>query len=176
MGSVRVAPIMLAAQVAKEMHATHVISLVDLHTQVPCFEGAWHLIVRVDDDEDWSSYMAPNMIDVRKIFGFVPKDADVLVHCEGGISRSTAVGIGLWHGVQGLSVKDAFESVARDRPNLDPNTILVQLIDAHLGADGSFTKAVFDCMNTRPRELMLWCAECQVHFRDGDNCPGRHWR
>jgi predicted protein tyrosine phosphatase len=174
--TIRVSNIQRAAELAQGW-ADQVITLLEPRHEVPQFEvpKADHLILHVDDDERWESRYAPDMSHVRRIFSFVRPDARVLVHCEGGISRSTAVGLGLMVS-RGMTIADAMQDLLRQRGTVDPNVIFLQLIDTHLKMGGKFHEEVRAIVKSLPKDLILWCNECQVHFVDGQNCPGKHWR
>ncbi|MGH9920318.1 MAG: dual specificity protein phosphatase family protein [Nitrososphaerales archaeon] len=152
------------------------ITLLEPKHEVPEFEvpKADHLLIPVDDEERWESRYAPDMGHVRKIFAFVRPGARVLVHCEGGISRSTAVGLGLMV-FRGMTVDSAMKELLQQRGTVDPNVIFLQLIDTHLQMGGKFYDEVRAAVKNLPKDLILWCNQCQVYFVDGQNCPGKHW-
>lgn len=62
-------------------------------------------------------------------------DDRLLVHCLAGISRSTAIAIGVC--IQhGMTCREAYDHVAEIRPQLQPNTLFIRLIDEHFQLHG----------------------------------------
>ena len=126
-----------------------------------------HVIGMLDKSEQWrSEYL--KKIPNRSMFwfddvlegepGFPPTAADVsdiiqlirmkelddgaksvLVHCAAGISRSTAVAIGLLI-MRGFSVPTAWEIVRRDRRMMWPNDTILRHFDNILRLDGKLIK------------------------------------
>jgi hypothetical protein len=150
--------------------------LVDPKTDVPDFAVSSQLIISCLDVESAMDPWALPSVDVERIFTFVEKDARVLVFCNGGISRSTAVGIGLLVS-RGITPATATDMVHEMRPNLAPNKLILRYIDAHLRMDGALMQQVQDTLSTYSQDLHLWCADCRVYVPDieGANCPGKHF-
>lgn len=82
--------------------------------------------------------------DIQAILNFTerltPNDK-LLVHCSAGISRSTAVAIGILC-QHGLTPKAAFEYVYRIRKEASPNEHIIALMDHALGFDGELETAL----------------------------------
>lgn len=87
-----------------ELKITHIISIVDKNKSitVPNFSNKTHLVLHFDDVVDSpESPESPNGItveQVQEIISFVtalPKNAKLFVHCNLGVSRSTAVVTGI---------------------------------------------------------------------------------
>lgn len=171
---VRVSSLALAKELANGW-ADKVVSLVDASTELPKFDVP-HLILRMADTEVATDLWAPQQSDIDRAFTFVGKDDRVLVHCEGGISRSVAMGLGFWVS-DGVPVQDALIRVHADRPNMAPNKLILRLIDNHLKMDGKFISDVNAAVAHLPKDLWLWCDDCKIHFKDqdGHTCPDGKW-
>jgi predicted protein tyrosine phosphatase len=170
---VRVSSLARAEELANDW-ATRVISLVDAGTELPKFNVP-HLVLHMADTEVATDLWAPQQGDIDQAFTFAGKCGSVLVHCEGGISRSPAFGIGLLVSA-GLSPSDALIQLHTVRPNIHPNNLILSLCDTHLHMGGALLKEVQQVMSTLPQDLQLWCNDCQTYFKDGNNCPGNHWQ
>lgn len=173
---IRIASIMNALDIANEIHADAVVSIVDPDIKVPDFGNRQHLIVNFADTEVFTDLFAPRMFDIESIFDFVMKrdfPLRTVVHCQGGISRSVGIGLGL-HVARGDSIEEAVKLVHKDRPNMSPNRLVLGLIERHLGIK-NFKRDVLDTVSRLPQDLVLYCHICKTHFTDGDNCIGGHW-
>lgn len=116
--------------------ATKTISLLDPGMAFPKPKPAdVHLIVNFDDvDFNKADKIMPQMAHVEQILdfsgSFTPTDR-VLIHCHAGISRSTAIAIGIL--IQhGFTVDDAFKKVQAVRRILWPNSLIISYIDYKL--------------------------------------------
>jgi predicted protein tyrosine phosphatase len=171
---VRVAPLALAADRAKDW-ATKVISLIqeELIPELPNFSPVKHLVLRMEDVENDISPDRPKQIHIDTAFDFVSTEDNVLVHCEGGISRSVALAIGLL--VQdGKTIEEAVIEVHQWSPNMWPNKLMLDLIGAKIKI-ADFTSKVSKARAVFGTDIWLWCRECQAFFHDGDNCAGKHF-
>ena len=142
----------------------------------------------VDDVDVHTDINAPNDDMVRKIFGFIDnkrKTMDkkptsfpsVLIHCIGGVSRSTAAGIALMVD-RGASIDDAVREMHVMRPNVAPNVLILQLFSPFIFGNNSLDTGVRKSISKLDRRMSLWCSACQKHFFDGDGCGGQgqgHW-
>ena len=171
--NIKVSSIFTATQDAKNF-ATQVVSITNPNGYVPVFD-AEHLVVKFYDTDIHTDMFAPQFSDVKKIFDFVRNDANVLVHCDGGISRSTAIGIGLWLRT-GKTVDEAVNLVFKDRPILSPNMLVVSHIVNLLGLTTNVVNQIKDAVAILPKDLVLWCDACKEHFIDGQNCKGNHFQ
>lgn len=124
---------------------TRVISTVNMSV-----EFSWdldqHLIVRMNDiEQDFGpKWITPSIEHVDAVLGFtngLGETDRLIVHCHQGLSRSTAMAIGICvqHGMDPIS---AYRHVERIRPVLLPNTLIIALIDDRFGLKGKLTELV----------------------------------
>ena len=91
------------------------------------------------NDENWG--WSPKEADIASIIQLIKdKGLDdgaqkVLVHCAAGISRSTAVAIGLLI-MRGSSIPMAWELIQRQRPMMWPNELILKHFDKLLDLKG----------------------------------------
>ena len=122
------------------------------------------LVVYFDDIEfipkEGSSRVAPNKPAIMKVLQFTKSlnETDrLLVHCKAGVSRSTAMLIGILcqHGV---APQTAFDEVKHIRPQLWPNNFIIKFCDELLGLNSALIGIVYRYkadMKKRPlREFM----------------------
>lgn len=159
-----VSSLMMALELSQE--CDKVISLVDPDEVLPDFHLP-HLVVHMHDTEVAADSWSPKLDDIIRVFDFVDKDDRVLVHCYAGISRSTAMGLGLLVSA-GVSVQDALTHVHADRPNMSPNKLILRLIDDHLQMCGKFISDMNVGISTLTQDLWLWCNDCKIHFKDNE--------
>ena len=121
---------------------THVISLIN--KPMPYY-GPQHLHLMFDDvDTHGTQYVTPLVEHVHRVLAFstdLTENDRVLVHCLAGISRSTAVAIGvlIQHGV---AYQDAYKQIAAIRPQLAPNRLIIQYIDEHFTLGGQLIRLI----------------------------------
>ena len=118
---------------------TRIVRLLPFGPSEPVITGDWYLQVDVDDiSVQESGFILPQQAHLLKILDFTKTLTDqdrLLVHCLAGISRSTAISIGIC--IQhGMGFREAYEHVKLIRPVLQPNTIFLRLIDDHFQLDG----------------------------------------
>lgn len=107
--------------------------------------GSHHLHVIFDDiARPLVGYIHPTEEHLAEIFEFSKDFTDedkVLVHCHAGISRSTAIAIGvcIQHGMDYI---EAYNLIASVRPILSPNKLLIRYIDEHFALDGKLIDLV----------------------------------
>lgn len=169
---VRVASLASAQELAQGW-ADRVVSLVDAHTELPDFQVP-HLVVRMNDTDILTDPLSPKRDDIQRVMDFCQPGDRVVVHCEGGISRSTAIGIGLFVR-DGMSVPEAVKAVYQQSPNMGPNMLILLHLEDVLQLDRLLVRQVSKVLDGLPRGMWLWCSQCQEHFIDGQNCSGRHW-
>lgn len=175
--SVQVSSIILAPEVAAEWQPDKAIALLDPNTELPDLPVSQYLNIRCLDTESMMDPWAVRRFQVEAIMDFAKShayDSRILVFCNGGISRSTAAGIGILVS-RGTAPEDATLAVYKQRPMLAPNKLILKLIDDYLHMGGLLLLKVQETLDTLPKGLYLWCASCKSHFVDGDPnhlCPG----
>jgi predicted protein tyrosine phosphatase len=125
--------------------ATKTVSLVDSSGIANPFFGEGHQVFVFDDlhsekEECHRPGMqhAPKMKDIQNVLAFTERFTDedkVLIHCHGGISRSTAVSI-LVLIQHGMVIPEAVDKVLDIRPVAWPNALIIRLGDVALEQDG----------------------------------------
>lgn len=100
-----------------------------------------------------SDPFGPTEADVESVLAFAPTVKEIggtcLVHCQAGISRSTATGVLLvasWLG-PGHEQQSA-ETILRLVPHAMPNPLLIAYGDSALGCRGALQRAVNDTFET----------------------------
>lgn len=136
---------------------THLISIGDAVGSTPLPEVLvssipYQLRLEFDDISVRSSwverwgYIYPSLADVLKILDFsdtTSTDGHLLVHCEQGISRSTAAAIIFVLRRLGLgSEEEAIKKVFEARQIASPNSLMIKLADDYLGYKGALVEAV----------------------------------
>jgi len=116
--------------------ATHTISLVSIPFEN---NGRNHLVIHMSDVKKPNlKRTEPTRNHIDQILNYTKNlnDKDkLLIHCHQGISRSTAVAIGI--AIQhGLAISDAFEYIRKIRPVMIPNTLILNLFDEALNLNG----------------------------------------
>lgn len=132
----------MTARSAYECHndVTKTISLLDPTSYYStAFKNNENNIVRFFEDEETLSFnhKLPNLMDIHAILEFVDKiktDDIVIIHCEAGRSRSTAMAIGCLI-YSGLSVEQAVEKVFEIRPKAIPNELILRLFEFELNLE-----------------------------------------
>lgn len=116
-----------------------IISMTDIDSEWPDFGKRASLKLRFNDEEnDWIA-TAPNANDVRDILRFArtfKPDDTIIVHCEAGICRSSAVALGVYvfhHGLDGA--REAFKAYDG---LIVPNSLLARLLDEAMSLNGGF--------------------------------------
>ena len=171
---VRVASLLDAADRAKDW-ADRVISFVDASTgELPNF-GVWHQTIKCEDTQIPTDMWAPQYDDIRLALDFCPTYSNVVVHCMAGISRSTALSIGLLV-KDGLSIPEAVAAIHQQSPNMSPNSLILQHCERALQLDGLLVKQVQTLVAQLPKEFYLWCADCQHFFLDSEQHPCPSWQ
>lgn len=128
---------------AKRFLATHVFSLLDRGVPIPYaareLEHRLWIMEDTDTANEWSSPKQEQIINILETARNLPSDARLLVHCEAGVSRSTAVALAIM--VQ--DSKDLDESARRlreIRPGASPNMLISWYADNILGLDGKLVQ------------------------------------
>jgi predicted protein tyrosine phosphatase len=93
---------------------------------------------------------APAEDDLRRILAFVEDlepDAEILIHCWAGISRSTAVAYAILCQATGPGHEAiCMESIFSVRPQAFPNVLIIELADRILNRKGAMQKACEDVL------------------------------
>lgn len=86
---------------------------------------------------------APTIEEVIKGISFgssaIKAGNNLLVHCQLGISRSPAIAIGSMI-MSGDSIETAYEKAKQVRPKMDPNPLIILIIDNYLKLNGKLTE------------------------------------
>ncbi len=130
---------------------THIISLLD-PDDFFWFDSVKHiprLLLSCEDVLDDDAKNAPSIDQVKNLLSFaaaLPADAKVLVHCFGGVSRSTAAAAAII--TQKLILSDHTDPVAKAmqivmtlRPMACPNPVISRLADHLLNFNGDLHTA-----------------------------------
>lgn len=149
MFKIKITGIQEAGGLIQEGWPTRIVSFLDtVHEGGQWIEPeANHLITYADDsDRDVQAYgldyKAPRKDQIERVLAFTADLTDddiVLIHCHAGISRSTAIAIGIC--VQhGMGAVEAFEHIESLRSQLYPNTLILQHCDEILNLEGALVE------------------------------------
>jgi predicted protein tyrosine phosphatase len=100
------------------------------------------LHLRIEDTRTADEPGAPTMADVDVVIAFVdalPQDAQLMIHCLTGTSRSAAVALGLL--ARAMQADKAGAELYKHYPNASPSPLLVALWDKKLDLGGKLIKA-----------------------------------
>jgi predicted protein tyrosine phosphatase len=95
-----------------------------------------------DIERPLGRYVHPTIDNVERILDFskdFTEDDKILIHCQAGISRSTATCI-LVLVQHGMSIKEAFDHTLSIRKIMNPNSLLLEYGDTLLKCDGAIVK------------------------------------
>lgn len=140
--SVIVAGLHNAVRLSFRHRATHAISLLDPSAEIPWLGlvSPMHQVIRMLDIEDPEQEHAPTFDQVRTILEFtaaLPDDSLLLVHCHGGVRRSTAVALAVLAQKQGMTSPEHLAASLRDVcEDPVPNLLLAHHADCVLGYKG----------------------------------------
>ena len=128
---------------------THIISLIDPGTTVS-FTCEHHLIRHFNDIEsqiecknvfDW---ILPKIEDLEAVLEFTKdlRESDkLIVHCHQGVSRSTAMAIGIMS-QYGMNAREAYTYVENIRDCLLPNGLISKFVDDMFNFNGELVDIV----------------------------------
>lgn len=101
------------------------------------------LKLNMEDTTNTSEVDAPTTEEVVKGINFganaIKSGENLLVHCQLGVSRSPAMAIGSMIAA-GDTIEQAFAKAKQVRPRIDPNPLIIQIIDEHLKLNGQLTE------------------------------------
>lgn len=124
-----------------------VVSLLDPDDPMwPDFGNLRNIRGAFEDHEDPSFRAALTLKDVAAVLkqtSEILDSSNVIVHCFGGICRSTAVAIAI-HVQSGFSPAEAIKKVEAVRPQMWPNELVIQHADKCLGCGGTLIDEVAD--------------------------------
>lgn len=136
------------SKVTGKVGATHVLSLLDpgkrpwLHPKTELKN--WKLFI-FEDVIDPNYDRAPTKDHVEQILAWarnLPPDAVLLVHCEAGISRSTAAALAIlvqYHGID--QIDRCVDLLFGVRPESAPNPLIAKYADELLNCNGKLLDA-----------------------------------
>lgn len=97
------------------------------------------LKLEIHDTSNEAGYKAPNQQEVLKGITFganvIKSGQPLLVHCQFGLSRSPAMAIGSLLQA-GRSIEQAYSEVLAVRPTIDPNALIIRILDEHFKFNG----------------------------------------
>jgi len=144
------------SKITSQVGATHVLSLCDpgkrpwLHPSTP--SKNWKLFV-FEDTFDPEYDRSPKREQIEDILNWaktLPNDTVLLVHCEGGISRSTAVALAIltqYHGNDNIS--KCIDLLIGARPEALPNSLILKYADEILSCNGCLIDAGDKIVNSK---------------------------
>lgn len=129
----------MTARSAEVLHSDvdKIISILDPNSYYKtCFANTdKSKVLFFEDEEELSNkYQLPNLMHIHSVLEFVDNikpNETVIIHCEAGRSRSTAMAIGCLI-YSGLSVKEAVDKVFEIRPKAIPNNLILRLFEHEL--------------------------------------------
>ena len=159
--------------------ASHILSILDPDWPVPEALGAFgeheKLELRFHDViEEAAGRVPPSKDDVARLLAFgrdlmaEPRnDADLLVHCHAGISRSTAsMALVLAQALPALSAREVMREIVRIRPKAWPNLRIIEIGDGLLSRNGEIVAAVIEVYRMQ-LEIRPYLAELMTLGRRG---------
>lgn len=127
----------------KQLGITHLLTLLDpgrsMFKPTLIAPANW-LWLKFEDQESPQDLHAPTLEHAERILAWgknLPKDARVLVHCQAGVSRSTASALALWVQTHN-TLTGARDWIDHIRPQACPNMLLAEFFDKLLGMQGEF--------------------------------------
>ncbi len=140
-----------APEAYKQRKPTRVISLLSEEETAPDFPGldpSAHLLLYVEQESCAASISRAARARSTEIIEFVRRwdgKGDILVHCNRGVSRSTAAAFIIMCIMEPLTAEAVLmQRLRRAAPHADPCPLLVNYADEILGRDGRMTDALDD--------------------------------
>lgn len=136
------------SKITSRVGATHVLSLLDpgkrpwLHPSTPYKN--WKLLI-FEDVVNPCYDRAPTKDHVSEFLAWakdLPPDSILLVHCEAGVSRSTAAALAIlvqYHGID--NIDKCVDLLFGVRPESAPNPLIAKYADEILGCGGKLVAA-----------------------------------
>jgi predicted protein tyrosine phosphatase len=134
---------------------TYLVSIGEPHNELPVgFENVARRLRLLFADHVDGPY-GPTEADVRRIIDLAERlrasAGTVLIHCEAGVSRSSAAALIMYASWFGAGrEREAMGRVLAQRPIARPNRRMVALADELLGRGGSLTRAVDELGRLEP--------------------------
>lgn len=101
------------------------------------------LKLEMNDTSNVDFKKPPNQQEVLKGITFganvIKSGQPLLVHCQFGLSRSPAMAIGCLLQA-GRTIEQAYTEVLAVRPTIDPNTLIIRILDEHFKFNGELIK------------------------------------
>lgn len=148
----------LARFTAVNWPATHVITALDPGDRLwtpSNIKPANHLQINFADEEHPKLAFAPTRDHVSRILswsaGLNPDKDRLLVHCQAGISRSTAIASAIWIQHNGRDWEGLFSWLMAGRAAASPNILIAIFADDHLGLQGNLIEMMADIRETNFR-------------------------
>ncbi|CAF1257200.1 unnamed protein product [Didymodactylos carnosus] len=107
----------------KTLNITHIVNLAGkCHFPSDFIYGEFHIPDRSESTEKFDEHLEPLLKFIDEARTTPGHNSRVLVHCQGGISRTPTIAIiYLMHSLH-MTLNDAFQLVQEKRPNMRPNT------------------------------------------------------
>ena len=131
----------------KRVGATHVLSITDMDKRPflrPGFDPANWLWLKFEDVLDEKDLYAPTKLHVAQILDWgqtLPDNAIVVVHCEAGVSRSTAAVLSLLVQQAPDDIEGCIAKLLEMRPQSCPNPVITRFADDILDCGGKLHAA-----------------------------------
>jgi predicted protein tyrosine phosphatase len=128
-----------AEELIQQGWPTYVISLLDPWTsQKPKYSNQLALYFHDVESETMLDWIAPQTRDLEEVIRFTKNLTEtdrLLIHCYQGISRSPAVAIGVLIS-KNINFSDAYHHVSCMRTGINPNKLIIGIIDEYFGLNG----------------------------------------
>lgn len=139
----------------KRVDATHVLSITDMDKRPflrPGFDPANWLWLKFEDVLNKNDLYAPTRQQVEQILKWgqaLPVDATVVVHCEAGVSRSTAAVLSLLVQQSPNDIEGCINRLLEIRPQSCPNPVITRFADELLNCGGQLHAAAEKVANAK---------------------------
>lgn len=141
----RISGLSEANEMKKQGIPDKIVSLVDPPAARNLEPDENHIVIPVHDiDQKMEGWIYPDENHIREVLRFtqdIKEDDKVLVHCHAGVSRSTAMAIGIL--IQhGMTAQEAVDYVFEIRECAWPNGLIIEILDKELNQNGELSKVV----------------------------------